>query len=46
MPQTFPNFSTSLIDRIIKGRCADLADLLGLQRAADGGCQLAAFLPG
>lgn len=46
MPQTFPNFSASMIDRIIKGRCADLADLLGLQRGADGGCQLAVFLPG
>ncbi len=46
MPQTFPNFSASLIDRIIKGRCADLADLLGLQRGVDGACQLAVFLPG
>lgn len=43
MPAQFTN---TLIDQIIKGRCAEYADLMGLHKTTDGQLRFAAFVPG
>ena len=39
-------FSSTLIDQIIKGRCADFADLMGCTRVQSGHQRMAVFMPG
>lgn len=39
-------FTSTLIDQIIKGRCAEFAELMGMHKAPVGELQVNAFLPG
>ncbi|HTQ98993.1 MAG TPA: hypothetical protein VMH83_03345 [Candidatus Acidoferrum sp.] len=39
-------FTNTLIDQIIKGRCAEYADLMGLHKTGNGQLRCAAFVPG
>ena len=39
-------FTSALIDQIIKGRCSEFADLMGMHKAEGGQLQVNVFLPG
>jgi 1,4-alpha-glucan branching enzyme len=39
-------FTSALIDQIIKGRCSEFADLMGMHKAEAGQLQVNVFLPG
>ena len=39
-------FTSNLIDQIIKGRCSQFADLMGMHKAEGGQLQVNVFLPG
>src|SRR5688572_27034019 len=40
------NFTSTLVDQIIKGRCAEFAALMGMRKTANAELQINVFLPG